>query len=627
MEIDDLLPASNSSRVLHVLDRSNPGCLWPALLEKSYLKVRGGYDFPGSNSGTDIAVFTGWIPEQIFLHDEDVLPDELWTRIFDGFNLGEVLLTIGTGRLPRQEQKHLGLAAEHDYAILDLKERSGVREMLIKNPWSSGDVWKGAARQRPNPPHDGAASPVIDSIKDPADDMTPGTFWMDFGSVFQHFETLYLNWQPGLFKCREDIHFSWDLTQTDVIPGIFESHPQISVKSQAATDVWILLNRHFKTGDYTSSMRHASGFISLYLFHADGRRVLLSNGAKLRGPFVDSPNTLLTFKMPAGVAYTIIVASQGLPLAKHNFSLSAFSNSPVQLAHAHMKYSRKAQQHGAWTRSMSGGNSDSPNYLTNPQFSFKLLTQSAVALTLSLDHSRTPSASAPETHVKLLVVFTDGSRVTKLRPREIVANSGDYRRGSAAIEQSLERGTYTVICSTYDKDQHAKFTLSLHTSSENPTDLRPLPPEGSGRLSITSQEAFFSPTTTRLLAPLTIPRLSRTTFIAKPPPSSSNTATRPSSPALFKLSLEQGQGPYKSCLASSASVEDEFAELATGVRIDDIDLQPEMQMPEKGGLWLVIEKMPGISSSDGEERASQSVQIEILTEERLELGTWGHGDG
>ncbi len=65
--IDDRLPASNTSRSLHVIDRNNPKLIWPALMEKAYLKVRGGYDFPGSNSGTDLWVLTGWIPEQIFL--------------------------------------------------------------------------------------------------------------------------------------------------------------------------------------------------------------------------------------------------------------------------------------------------------------------------------------------------------------------------------------------------------------------------------------------------------------------------------------------------------------------------------------------------------------------------------
>jgi calpain-7 len=68
--IDDRLPASTSSRNLHVVDRKNSRLLWPALIEKAYLKIRGGYDFPGSNSATDLWVLTGWIPEQVFLQKQ-----------------------------------------------------------------------------------------------------------------------------------------------------------------------------------------------------------------------------------------------------------------------------------------------------------------------------------------------------------------------------------------------------------------------------------------------------------------------------------------------------------------------------------------------------------------------------
>ena len=67
--IDDRLPVSKTHRLLHVTDRRNPALLWPALLEKAYLKVRGGYDFPGSNSCSDLWTFTGWIPEQVFLQE------------------------------------------------------------------------------------------------------------------------------------------------------------------------------------------------------------------------------------------------------------------------------------------------------------------------------------------------------------------------------------------------------------------------------------------------------------------------------------------------------------------------------------------------------------------------------
>lgn len=65
--VDDRLPSSRTSRTLHVVDRENRDIFWPAVIEKAYLKVRGGYDFPGSNSGTDLWIITGWIPEQLFL--------------------------------------------------------------------------------------------------------------------------------------------------------------------------------------------------------------------------------------------------------------------------------------------------------------------------------------------------------------------------------------------------------------------------------------------------------------------------------------------------------------------------------------------------------------------------------
>ena len=65
--IDDRLPKSKTDRNSYVVDRNDATTIWPALVEKAYLKVRGGYDFPGSNSGTDIWVLTGWIPEQLFL--------------------------------------------------------------------------------------------------------------------------------------------------------------------------------------------------------------------------------------------------------------------------------------------------------------------------------------------------------------------------------------------------------------------------------------------------------------------------------------------------------------------------------------------------------------------------------
>jgi calpain-7 len=621
VQIDDRLPTSRNARVLYVIDRSNPGLLWPALLEKAYLKVRGGYDFPGSNSGTDLAVITGWIPQQVFLHDEDVEQDELWRTMYDAFMDGNVLLTMGTGTLPKREQRLLGLASEHDYAVLNLNQSGDTAEVLIKNPWSDGDVWHGAARRRPNPSQ--GSSPSMSTLEPSenktaaGDEMTPGTFWMDFRSVFQHFENIYINWNPSLFSHRQDIHFSWHLTEATQASNLFVNCPQFAISCKSGGEVWLLLNRHFRTGDYSTATQGRNGYISLYLYKNNGEKVLCSDGAMIRGPFVDSPNTMLKFSLPANSIYTAVVASQALPVGKYNFSLTSFSHRTVELKDAICPLDHVHSLTGAWTRSTAGGNSDSRRYLQNPQFQVEVKSLTRVALILNVLSPETSEEA--KIHVKVLVAFSSGGRITRLRSGDIVSSSGDYRRGSAVVQTKLEKGNYAIICSTFDPDQHSSFRLDVLSPSLQALRVIALPAESSGRHSIISSPATFSSTTNRLLAPLSIRRLSRAIFIMRPrSPSTSKSVS------LFKMTLEQGQGPYKRILASSQDEEEDFSSITADIRIEDIRLRPEMDQPSSGGLWLVVERMAQLSSNTN---AHDIVQVEILADERVELGGWGSGEG
>ena len=633
VDIDDLLPSSKTARVLHVMDRRHPRLLWPALVEKAYLKIRGGYDFPGSNSGTDLAVLTGWIPQQVFLHDAEVEPDRLWEEVVRAFHQGNVLVTIGTGKVPRREQSQLGLAAEHDYAILDISADGDTKEMLVKNPWADGDVWTGAARRRPNLGGDQDTRETEE-----ANVMMPGTFWMDFNSILQYFENMYLNWSPGLFSHRQDLHFSWTHGPSTTAGNLFVENPQFAVTISDSGEIWLLLHRHFRTGDFTESAVGQTGYISLYLYSRDGKRVLSSEGAKVRCPFVDSPHTLLRIKAVARTTYTAVVVSQGVPDGKFNFTVSALAESSVTLTEAQSEYSQKHSLSSAWTRWNAGGNSDSPNYFSNPQFQFTLQARQKIALVLRVTSSRLVGEKMPASRadddicVKIVIVFSNGSRITRIRLRDILAYSADYRRGGAVVEAELDPGPYTALCSTLEPGQLADFSLELHYTFANTQPLTQLLAEHAGRFSIHPAPALFNDGTNRLLAPLSVPQISRITMIARQESTNFRVVDKAYS-SLFRMTIEQGQGPYKSTIASTEEDGVAFRRLSSGLRIDDLDVRPDMCGSASGGLWLVLERIaPQESGGNGQRgsppgRRDEIIKIDMYAEDKAELGAWGSGDG
>ncbi|EJT72666.1 calpain-7 [Gaeumannomyces tritici R3-111a-1] len=532
--IDDRLPASRTSRTLFVVDRKNPQLIWPALMEKAYLKVRGGYDFPGSNSGTDLWVLTGWIPEQIFLHADDMEPEQSWTRISKAFQFGDVVVTLGTGRLSFEEEDAIGLAGEHDYAVLDMRVENGVRRMLVKNPWCDGLVWKGVGssailepKTTPSSPRDGVSPPD-------SGELPTGTFWISFEDVVQNFESLYLNWNPTLFTHRQDHHFTWDVPDSKMANS-FAKNPQYSICASSAGSVWVVLSRHFQddelaiarnrsasscppmangtaasfaeasaypTATDAAGLPNTLGFTSLYLFHGtDGTRIQLPDRPRPqhRRPFVDSPQMLLRFEATKGERYTLAVAQSGLPLPKYTFSLSLFSRCPLDVAKAEPEHVHYETVQGSWTRRSAGGNASESTYLSNPQYSIHVKHPTAISLLLCADNPDLP------VHVDLMWAGS-GRGAGKIgiaaeitgTARDIVASSGEYRRGSALCVVSpsspastatggapvLQEGFYIAVLSTFEPGQLAAYTLEVGSSTREPVVVTPAARTGAaaGRL-------------------------------------------------------------------------------------------------------------------------------------------------
>ncbi|RYP50436.1 hypothetical protein DL768_004028 [Monosporascus sp. mg162] len=654
--IDDRLPSSSTDRTLYVVDRQNPGLVWPALMEKAYLKVRGGYDFPGSNSGTDLWVLTGWIPQQIFLQSDDVDFNQTWRRVKKAYDYGDVVVTLGTGRLSPDEEEMMGLAGEHDYAVLDMSETSGNRKLLVKNPWCDGLVWKGVGSSA-------RVSPDDDDAKEQPAKLKPGTFWIGFDDVAQNFESLYLNWNPSLFTERQDHHFTWQLPEP-TMANSFAHNPQYSMEAQADGNVWILLSRHFQDAELdiarsrqapTTTLAAVSnrlGFMSLYIFASnDGGRVQLpDNKVIYRGPFVDSPQTLAPFEAKRGVRYTIAVASQDLPLPRYSFTLTFFSRAALAVHPARDPLPHYAEVSSAWTRRTAGGNAASPTYSANPQFSLRVPPAPGgggpgpLSLLLSTARDDLP------VHVGL--VWAGGSRVSALTQRDLVASSGDYRRGCALAEvQRVDPGVYTVVCSTFDPGHLADFTLRVGSAS--PCSLAPVPADAAGRLRLRLPNlVFLHPATTasnkntlsssstsslstltladrgfggagssaedddgwdetattrlRKRAAIEVTRLTRASVVVSPPSNTGTGTTTPTtiaainpgaaasprrSPAV-RLRVVYGSGPNRTVLAATG--DGEFREVGRGgLRTPEFDIEP--LVAARRGVWLVAEQI-GLSS-------------------------------
>lgn len=511
----------------------------------------------------------------------------------------------------------MGLAGEHDYAVIDMKELEGQPLLLVKNPWSEGTVWKGHI-YRGNSIFDTTQSIEKLGINDETNhskiqhgSLTPGTFWMSLNDVFQNFESMYLNWNPCLFAHRQDIHFNWDLEKCNSPEGSLMSSPQYEVRSSYGGTVWMLLSRHFTSvnpaliegGEVTSSMEPvAQGFVSLYGFDNDGQRVFLRDGATLHSPYVDSPNTLLKLDLPAKRAFTIVVSEQALPRLNNTFTLSAFSLKPLSFGDARDRYAYTVIRNGAWTPSTAGGNASSRFFHTNPQYSVEVNETTEVALALE-----SPVEGVP-VHVKL--VWGGGKRIHSITTRDIVGDSGEYRKGCALARiRDVPAGIYTLVCSTFERGQLGNFTLSVNSMSACAVD--EATGEAAGRFVTRLTAAEFMPGVERLVASLKSSRLSRISISARCNERSLPAERKASSP--LKIALEHGQGPSKQIL--SVSGDDNYLDSYTDIRTLDVDVQPKMC--EETGIWIALERL----ESSGQ-RNVELVDLELLSDCPVQVGRW-----
>jgi calpain-7 len=548
--------------------------------------------------------------------------DAAWDRIKKAFDFGDVMITLGTGHITPEEQGSLGLVGEHDYAVLDLETGSDSRRLLLKNPWFDGLAWTGAgsiAEQETNPRCEHGLT---------------GIFWMTLEDVGQNFESMYLNWNPSLFTDRRDHHFSWDM------PGptfalTLAPNPQFAFRAGRDGSVWILLSRHFLDDELAIARRRSVsssatmaavssrlGFIRLYLFDkSDGKRVLLPDGAVQRGPWVDSPQTLLRLEAKANTTYTIVAGQEGLPLPKYTFSLSFFSRGPLSAQPAAEPLPYVAETLGAWTRRCSGGNSSTSSYFDNPQYRISVRESTPITLLLA-----TADANLP---IHISLVWAKGQRVVSLASRDIVATSGEYRRGVALcrIPAPTNPGDYTAVISTFDKGSLADFTL--RAAANCPVEVTPIAADGADRfrkslppLNFPSGESQQQPRTAwaALHVSVTTKIILSIIRISLEPSST----VRPGSTAV-RASLETGQGIHRRTLAATGTElgsdhdEPDFLDATMGLRTPETHVHVD-DAQRAGGIWILVELM-------GRPVSDQGLRVEVLSDMPVDVGSWEYLNG
>jgi calpain-7 len=315
IELDDRLPVGKYGELLCSYS-SNHDEFWISLIEKAYMKVMGGYDFPGSSSNIDLHALTGWIPERISLKkdgksssDGGADKDKIFKKLETSLKKGTALITVATGSMSEAEEERAGLVKTHAYAVLSMVEVKGLKLLQLKNPWSHRR-WKGKYSENDTTNWTPELSRTLNYDLTQARQVDNGVFWIDWKSLQTFYDVIYINWNPALFKYKSAIHDVWvpGNTQKDLYD--VSSNPQYSLKIHSPVHrplVWVLLTRHITT---KSDFANNEKFITLNIAASDGGRVYLPDDMVVYGVKINTPHYLAKLEelSPGDSTFTVIVS-------------------------------------------------------------------------------------------------------------------------------------------------------------------------------------------------------------------------------------------------------------------------------------------------------------------------------
>jgi len=459
--VDDYLPIGPGNEPLCSYS-SNKSELWISLLEKAYMKVMGGYDFPGSNSNIDLFALTGWIPERVAIRPNDPTfnADETFSLLLKRFSAGQCLATLATGELSDAVADRAGLVSTHAYAVLDVREVEGVKLVKLKNPWSHLR-WRGNWSELDTKNWTQVFREKLGYNPEDAVNFDNGVFWIDYKSLQHYYDVLYMNWDPTMFRHSTTWHGAWQAGRGPAKDMMnMGDNPQFRLEVKDAHNggaVWLLLSRHITD---IADFRDNKEYITLLVYKNDGNRIFYPYDPPpyIDGVRINSPHylTKVILKPGENIRKFTLVVSQFEKTSTIFFSVKAYSTLPFSLEKIKTTWRHKEELTGKWSAGLAGGCANNRDtWPNNPRYQLVLDTPGQI-------HVQLKGPKQFQLGFDLLTVTaTDTASPHYFKKK----SSGVYRSGFIVFTADAVAGTYELIPSTYTPGQEGPFFLMVASNS------------------------------------------------------------------------------------------------------------------------------------------------------------------
>ncbi|PVG04007.1 cysteine proteinase [Serendipita vermifera] len=476
VSIDDRIPMHESK---YMCITSNPSpSIWPVLVEKAYMKVNGGYDFAGSDSGVDLRALVGWIPDQQSFQDASFEREKMWKTIIAAFIRGQLLITLGTSDSVPSSNDLPQLLPLHSYACIDLQD-SEERLLSIINPWvQARSIEHGSPRQ---------ISSSLQSIEgnERGSESKSNCWNLTWEDVCSLFDSIYLSWNPAMFKYSISHHRIWKAGSGvhDVFDPNLNHQIIVSLdRSYQAGEIWALLSRH------TVNRNEHTVYIALHAFEQNetGVSFIKPDNLTIKGRYQEGQHCLIKLVPDKLTKLISLITSLNFPdLTKTrdvSYTLTLYSNQPLSYETPSESQMISKTSDTEFNARTSGGHIGQSTFFKNPQWSLKLLPSSHKNSTLGNKATRTRVVlrgfAAKELPLNVKVYRSGEKRINSPKDGMLVFDSGVYNYGMAFGQVDLLADNYIVILSNYSVNQHGKARLFI--SSPNDFVLEQAPSEGAG---------------------------------------------------------------------------------------------------------------------------------------------------